>query len=325
MNNTNRKKFDVIGLGGCSWDLLGIVDRYPQVDEKAPLAAFTQQGGGQAATAMVTVARLGGRSAVVGARGDDEFGERIEQSFEDEGVDISHLHVIAGCTSLTAVCVSVAGTGHRTIFYREETKGQLEPQQLAREFIISGRCFLTDTHHPRAGLAAARWAKEAGIPVVVDLERFTETSDQLLAIADYPILPADYALEFTDETDLRKAAEKLLSYRPTVLVITRGARGALAYTANEVIEQPAFVVEPVVDTTGAGDAFHGAFAYGLALGYDLPRNLVFASAVAGLNCRQLGGRAALPTWQELQDFLAANGYTNEGYEYRACPDGVAED
>lgn len=296
------KKFDVIGLGGCVWDILGIVEEYPQVDEKKPLVAFEQQGGGQAGTAMVAVARLGGRAAVVGATGDDELADRIRRGFEDEGVDISHLHTLSGVRSTLAICIAMAGTGQRTIFYWDETSGKLPPHQLDRDFITSGRCFLTDTHHPQAGLVAARWAQEAGIPIVIDLERHKETNDQLLAVADYPILPADYALEYTGEAELEAAAERLLAYQPAVLIITRGTQGALAYSEQGAIEQPAFKVEPIVDSTGAGDVFHGAFAYGLALGYDLKKNLAFASAVAALNCRKLGGRAGIPTWQELEDF-----------------------
>ncbi len=300
----DHSQFDVIGLGGCAWDMLGIVDRYPQIDEKVPLIDFQQQGGGQAGTAMATVARLGGKAAIVGNTGDDEFGEAIRQSFVKEGVDVSHLHTAVGATSHIAVCIAVAEAGQRSILYREGTKGKLAPEQLDRNFITNCRCFLTDTHHFHAGLAAARWAREAGIPVVIDLERFKETNEELLAVADYPILPTEYALEFTGEAFLEAAAEKLLTYEPTVLVITRGPEGSIAYSGEGVIEQPAFQVEPVVDTTGAGDVFHGAFAYGLALGYGLKRNLAFASAVAALNCRALGGRGSLPTMEEVNHLLA---------------------
>ena len=297
------KNFDVIGLGGCAWDILGIVDEYPQVDEKKPLVAFEQQGGGQAGTAMVAAARLGGTTAIIGTTGDDELGEKIKRGFVDEGVDTSHLHTLSGVPSHLAICITVAGTGQRTIFYRDETKGQLDPQQLERDFITSARCFLTDTHQPQAGLVAARWAKAAGIPVVLDLERDAPISEKLLQVGDYPILPASYALELTGENTLGAAAQKLLAYQPTVLIITRGAEGAVAYTDQEVIEQPAFEVEPVVDTTGAGDVFHGAFAYGLALGYDLRQNLAFASAAAALNCRRLGGRGSLPSVEEVKQFM----------------------
>ncbi len=300
--NTN---FDVIGLGGCAWDLLGIASKYPQIDEKVPLVSFEQQGGGQAGTAMVTVSRLGGKAAVVGNTGDDEFGEKIRQSFVEEDVDISHLHIVSGATSHMALCISDAETGQRSILYGEGTKGKMPPEQLDRNFITSCRCFLTDTHHFQAGLVAARWAREAGIPVVIDLERFRETNEQLMAVADYPVLPAEYALEFTGEVELAAAVDKLLAYQPTVLVITRGPEGSVAYAEGEVIEQPAFTVEPVVDATGAGDVFHGAFAYGLSLGYEVRKNLAFASVVAALNCRRLGGRAGIPTWEELEEFWPA--------------------
>ncbi len=297
------KNFDVIGLGGCAWDMLGVVSQHPQIDEKVPLVAFEQQGGGQAGTAMAAVARLGGKAAIVGNTGDDEFGGKIRQSFVDEGVDVSHLDMVIDATSHIGFCIIVAETGQRSILYRDGTKGTLQPQQLDRDFITDCRCFLTDTHHPQAGLVAARWAKEAGIPVVIDLERHKETNDQLLAVADYPILPADYALEYTGETDLNAAAERLLTYQPNVLIITRGRQGSVAYSEQGIIEQPAFKVEPIVDSTGAGDVFHGAFAYGLALGYDLESNLAFASAVAALNCRRLGGRGALPSMDEVEQFM----------------------
>lgn len=301
--------FHVIGLGGCAWDLMGIVNEYPQVDEKQRLVAFQEQGGGQAGTAMVAVTRLGGRAAVIGITGDDELGDKIRQSFLDEGVDISHLQTLAGLRSLLAICIAITDTGHRTILYCDDTQGKLAPQELDCEFITSGRCFLTDTHHPHAGLAAARRAREAGIPVVLDLERSAETNDELLTVADYPILPAHYALEFTGESTLEAAAQRLLAYQPEVLIITRGPEGVVAYTEHEVIEQSAYKVEPVVDTTGAGDAFHGAFAYGLALGYEIRRNLAFASAVAALNCRKLGGRSGLPGMAEVKQLMGRKAET----------------
>ena len=148
--NRGNARFDVIGLGGCAWDLLGIASKYPQIDEKVPLVSFEQQGGGQAGTAMVAVARLGGKAAVVGNTGDDEFGGKIRQSFVEEGVDVSHLHAVSGATSHIAVCISDAETGQRSILYREGTKGKMSPEQLDRDFITSCRCFLTDTHHFQA-------------------------------------------------------------------------------------------------------------------------------------------------------------------------------
>jgi sulfofructose kinase len=107
-------------------------------------------------------------------------------------------------------------------------------------------------------------------------------------------------LEYTGEQDGERAAAQLLErYEPQALVVTRGVKGCVGYEGGEVYRQPAYRVDPVVDTTGAGDVFHGAFAYGLVLGYDLPTNLEFATLVAGLKCRRLGGRSGIPTEEEL--------------------------
>ncbi len=297
---TDSPRFDVIGLGGAAWDLLGLVKRYPQPGEKAELIRFEEQGGGQAGTAMVAVARLGGRAALVGTRGDDETGDKIERTFVAEGVDVSRLQVDPGRRSHVAFCCAIEGSGDRAIFFDRGDKRRLEPADLERPFLTDTHCLLLDTHHWKAAGTAATWAREAGRPVVTDLERGTPENDRLLRLGTHHLMPEHYLLECTAESDPRRAAAKLLAeYRPQVLVVTRGAKGCVAYAEGEVLRQAAYPVDPVVDTTGAGDVFHGAFAYGLALGYDLPTNLEFAALVAGLKCRALGGRAGIPTRQEL--------------------------
>ena len=296
----DRRRFAVIGLGGAAWDLLGVVREYPRLGEKAELVGFEEQGGGQAGTAMVAVARLGGQAAIVGANGEDEAGGKIQRSFAEEGVDVSHLHTDPGARSHVAYCFIQEDTGDRAIFFDRGNKRRLEPRDLDREFMTSARCLLFDTHHWQAAATAATWAREAGMPVVTDLERPTPENDTLLRLGTHHLMPEHYLLEHTGESDPARAAQRLLAeYAPEALVVTRGARGAVAYAGGEVLHQPAYPVEPVVDTTGAGDVFHGAFAYGLTLGYDLPTNLEFAALVAALKCRALGGRAGIPRKEEL--------------------------
>lgn len=293
-------RFDVIGLGGAAWDLLGVVRHYPQPGEKTELACFEEQGGGQAGTAMVAVARLGGRAAIVGTNGDDDAGAKIQRSFAEEGVDVSRLQTDPGARSHIAFCFITEESGDRAIFFDRGNKRRLEPEDLDRDFMTDARCLLFDTHHWKAAATAATWAREAGMPVVTDLERPTPETENLLRLGTHHIMPEHYLLEYTAESDPWRAAERLLAeYRPEALVVTRGASGSVAYAGGEVLEQPAYPVEPVVDTTGAGDVFHGAFAYGLTLGYDLPSNLEFAALVAALKCRALGGRAGIPTKEEL--------------------------
>jgi sulfofructose kinase len=290
-------------MGCCCWDYLGVVERYPGLDEKVAMKQLVQQGGGQAGTAMVAVARLGGRAAIFGRVGDDEFGRRNYQAFEEEGVDTSWLVTVPGATSQFAFCVIDEPTGKRSIFYIHGAKGKFRPEELPRERLLDCRCLLLDGHHNEAAVAAAGWAREQGLPVVLDLERPQPQDEQLVSLCTHPIVTEDFAIDFTGASDFREAARAMLARGPEAVVITRGAEGAVAFTAEQTIEQPAFEVEPIVDTTGAGDVFHGAFAYGIALGYDLAHNLAFASAVAALKCRTLGGRAGIPTMQETLAFL----------------------
>ena len=294
---------DVIGMGCCCWDYLGIVPRYPELDQKVAMGELVQQGGGQAGTAMAAVARLGGRAAIVGRVGGDEFGGHVRRAFVDEGVDDRWLVTVPGATSQFAFIAVDESTGKRTIFYIHGTKGKFRPDELPREELLDCRCLLVDGHHNLAAVAVAGWAREAGVPLVLDLERPQDEDEQLVSLASHAVVPEDFARSFTGERDPERAARAMLERGPEVVVVTMGARGCLACTSEGAIEQPAYRVEPLVDTTGAGDVFHGAYAYGIALGYDLAENLRFSSAVAGLKCRMLGGRAGIPTMDETQELL----------------------
>jgi len=299
-------RYDVVGLGCCSWDLVGVVERHPGPDGKEPLTELIQQGGGLIATATVAVARLGGSVCYIGRVGGDDWGLKTRQAFMEEGVSIDGLQVMPGHSSQFAICIAEKGTGHRSIVYRHGSWPLLEPADLDRDLVLSGKVLLLDFHHPRASVQAARWAREVGIPTVLDIERLGPETEELVSLVDYPIVPEHFACKYGGSDVLRQAAQQVLALEPRAFVVTQGASGCTAFVRDEMIHQPAFKIEPVIDTTGAGDVFHGAFAYGLALGYDLTQNLRFASAVAGLKCRNLGGRAGIPTIEEVQELLGGD-------------------
>ena len=295
-------RFDVLGIGGCAWDLLGRVAHYPRPGQKTGITDYQEQGGGQAATAMVAVARLGGRAAICGTVGEDRYGDAIRADFHREGVDTSRLILDPGQTSHFAFCAVQEGSGERAIFYFGGSKRPLQPSDVDAEYVQSARCLLVDTHHPETHIAAAKLAREAGLPVVTDIEHPVEGLEELLRLGTHHILPEHFLLDYLGEKDGEKAATIFRErWAPPVLVVTRGAEGCVAYEGDQVLRQPAYPVDPVVDTTGAGDVFHGAFAYGLVLGYDLATNLEFAALVAGLKCRRLGGRAGIPTREEMKE------------------------
>ena len=297
--------FDVIGLGGVCWDIVGTVPRYPVLDEKMEMQEFIQQGGGQAATAMVAVARLGGRAAIRGRISDDEFGRKNLEEFRREGVDTDMLEVVPGHTSHFAFCVAELDSGHRTIFWKHGTVAKLTAEDLDPQALLRCNCLLLDAHHSAASLGAARWAREAGIPTVLDMERPHPDSQEILEACAYPILPACYASLLSGLSDPVDAGWKLHKDLGRLVIITRGTEGACAFVEGELLEVPAFEVSPVVDTTGAGDVYHGAFAYGLTLGYPLEENMRFAAAAAALKCRALGGRTGIPSFSEARALMDA--------------------
>jgi len=299
MNSSGR--FDVIAIGGVAWDFIGLVNNYPAPGEKGEISFLEQQGGGQAGTAIVTVARLGGKAAISGVAGDDEFGNKIRQSFIDEGVDVTGLLIDKGATSHLAFCFALKEKGERTIFYSRGSKRLLSEKDIDGDFIKNCSCLITDVHHSGASLQAIRIARKENIPVVTDIERYSPENDEIFSLATHNIIPVKYLLSFTGEKTLQKAVTLWHKKFPSsILVVTLGEAGSLAYNAGKVIRQEAYRVSPVVDTTGAGDVFHGAFARGITLGYSLEKNLEFASLIAGLKCRSLGGRKGIPGVEQLK-------------------------
>jgi sulfofructose kinase len=296
--------FDVIGIGCVCWDFVTSVTHYPMLEEKAGMEGLLQQGGGPTSTGLVAVARLGGRASIWGAIGDDDFGTKCLAEFATEGVDTAHLQIVPGCTSQFAFCVAEEGTGRRAIFWKPGNMGKLDPDSLDRAAVTDCKCLLIAAHHVKASIRAAGWAREAGIPVVLDLERPGPDDDALLAVTDHPILPAEYMLRRFEADDPLEAAAAFHRQLGRMLIVTLGPEGSVVFDNGESYHQPAFPVEKVVDTTGAGDVFHGAYAYGLTLGHDVRRNLRFASAVSALKCRALGGRTGIPRMAEVEALLA---------------------
>ena len=290
----NNKKFDVTGIGCAAWDLIGTVKDYPFPGDKSPMKNFKEHPGGQVATALTAVSRLGGRTAIIEISGDDYYGDMIRKSLSDEGIDITCLVKDPGKTSLVSFCACLEDTGERSIFFTGGTKRFLEPEDIPSDLIMSSKAILVDNYHGKASVFAASLAVKSGIPVVTDIERNKPYNDELFVKGTHHIVPVQYLLEYTGEKDPETALKAMWKmYHSELIVATMGDRGSIAWDGRDFISQGAYMVD-VADTTGAGDVFHGTFAFGLTLGYDVPKNLRFASLVAGLKCRALGGQKAIP-------------------------------
>lgn len=298
---------EVIGLGASTVDILSLVDHLPTEDEDMQAVDISVQGGGPVATAMVTLARLGARTAMVDSIGDDWRGSLIRNEFGREGVSVDYLKVGLGWTSPTSCILVKKDNGARSILWAPGSSPELSPDDLPDAAIASARILHVNGRHWTACLAAARIARQAGVRVSFDggAGRYRPELDELVPLTDICIVARDFAEKYTRETEIEKAAQMLLSIGPRLVVITGGTAGSWTFPGDDPpFHQPAYPMRHVVDTTGCGDSYHGAFLFGLLRGMDLRKTASFASAVAAINTQQLGGRRGLPTLDQVNSFLA---------------------
>lgn len=195
-----------------------------------------------------------------------------------------------------------ANTGDRTILWSRDDRLMYREGELHREEVCSGRLLHLDGHDIRAAIRCARWAKEEGIPTVIDFEKVEPLTPELIKEIDFVVTSARFPSLFTGILDREKALIELQNYTPGFLAATLGPEGAMALVDGEILYVKGFKVD-VVDTTGAGDVFHGGFIYGLLQNWEAEEILKFANAVAALKCRDLGGRHGIPTLAEIQKTL----------------------
>jgi len=301
----------IIGLGMATLDVLIRLREMPTWERGTRFSAFRLDGGGPVATAMVAAARLGAHAAFVGTAGTDTAGQLKVQFLAEYGVDLSHLVRRPGPEETIVLVYVQEGTGER-IFSGPERMGQhpLRPEELDREWLLSAKYLHLDGHHAEAALAAAQWMHSAGKTVTFDGGKtrgpISPVVREIIRYVDILICGEGFAQALTGVEGLWPAAEAALALGPRVVVQTLGAEGSYTLTREERFHTPAFSVE-VVDTTGAGDVFHGAYLVGLLHGWDLRTVALFSSAVAALKCTKLGGRAGIPTMEEALAFLAAQG------------------
>jgi ribokinase len=300
-----HKKFDVVGFGICTVDFLGLVANYPEAEQKIKMAAFSKQGGGLVGTALTAAARLGAKTAYIGKFGRDEYSQFLLDEFRKDGVEVSQVIVDERAQPPVSFIHVEKKTGARRVtWYWNDF--ELQPHELNRAAIESSKILFLDHFHTAAGLAAANCIKASGGFVVVDAERFTPGFDAILTTADYIISSRKFAELQTGSANPPESARLLRERYGGTIVVTAGEQGAFCQTAKHSFHQPAFSVE-VVDTTGAGDVFHGAFMAGLARNWPLSKILEFSAGVAALKCRGLGGREPIPTNKEVFTFLKENG------------------
>ena len=301
----HARPFDVVGLGQNSVDQLAVIAEFPRSNTKHRIDRFAHLPGGQVASAMVCCARLGWRARYVGRFGDDELGRVGLASLSDEGVDVSATQTVAARTRFAIVLVD-GRTGDRTVLWDRDPALALRPGDVADEVWQSARALHVDCEDIAAATSAAKAARAAGALTVIDVEAVLPGVPALLRHIDVIIASEGFPERLTGHKDTGSAlAAMAREYGPAVACVTLGDAGSLAMCQGREIRTPAYDV-PVVDSTGAGDAFRGGFISGyLAAGAeaDVTDVLTFATAVAALKCRSLGARDGLPRPSDVEQFL----------------------
>jgi len=308
-----EREFDAVGFGLNAVDHLIVMPAYPAFDTKTRLLSHLQAAGGQTASAMVALKRLGLRTAYAGRFGSDAEGHFGRATLEAEGVNVSCAEMIEGARNQLAFIIIDRGTGERTILWDRDERLAYRAEEAPAGFAARGRVLHLDAHDPPACARLAREARAAGTIVSADIDNLYEGLPELLPLIDVLISSSEFPRRLTGIEDERAAlvAVKARLHANAVAGMTLGERGALIYHEGHFIASPAFAVPGGCrDTTGAGDAFHAGFLYGLLQGEEIEACLTVGCAVAALKCRDLGARAALPTAPELNQFIAAEGETS---------------
>ncbi|HEX9881229.1 MAG TPA: PfkB family carbohydrate kinase [Hyphomicrobium sp.] len=294
----------VICVGHAALDYVYRIEAFPPSPTKVRSLEHIESGGGMAANAAAAIARLGGAVELWSRTGADAAGERIRAFLEADGVDVSYVMAHEGARSSTSAVI-VDDKGDRLIIGERDHAMSMDASWLPLERIAGAAAVMSDLRWVEGTRAAFGAARSQSVPTILDAD-LGGGGDlrEFLCLADYAIFSGPALEAFVPGEDDTGRLASVLQMGVTYAGVTRGAEGYLwAGKDGDTGHQPAFDLE-VVDTTGAGDAFHGAFAWALAEGRPVPECARIAAAVSALKCRRLGARSGLPTREELDSFLA---------------------
>jgi len=299
---------DLVGVGLNATDTLISVSELPQPGSKAVVHSLKVMPGGQVATAVIACASWGLRTRYIGKLGDDSAAGVHRDAFSSAAVE-THITTVPNCSSAQSHII-VDGSGERAVLWHRDARLAIAPEELNREWITSARALLVDGCDTAAATQAARWAREAGVPVIADLDDVYPGIETLLNFVDYLIVSRDFPAQISGKADLREALPWVQQrFGSRLAAATLGTEGVVAWDGQQFWSAAAYQV-PVVDTTGAGDIFHAAFIFGLLQGWPLQRMLDFACAAAALNCTAAGARGKIASIGEIERLMA------DGERYR---------
>jgi sugar/nucleoside kinase (ribokinase family) len=301
-----KKSPRILCAGGAVQDIVMRVDKFPDAGTKVQASDFLITSGGQAGNAAIAVARLGGQVKFAGPLGaaDDEFASRIVASLKRETIDCTGAVRVPGAISSVSL-ILVDARGEKMIATRRDQGLNAIAPELPEQVVAPVDAVLLDNRYPNFVTSICKAAKARGIPRVLDLDRAATLDDPLLLACSHVIASAEALRGTTGIDDLRDALAKLGESFGGFLAYTDGPDGVYWLDRGKVRHMNAFKVK-AIDTLGAGDVFHGAFAFRLVETGDLIDAMRFAAAAAAIKCTRFGGLMGAATRGEVDDFLKQN-------------------
>lgn len=298
----------IVGIGACVMDTLVSVPYYPNEDTKLRAESSKPAGGGPVATGIVAAAKLGCETEYIGVLSDDAGGRFLKDDFKKYGVGTDNITVKSGYRSFTSVIWLSAETSSRTCVF---DKGNLPPLELTEkqiQAVKNAELLMVDGNELEAAINAAKIAHENGVKVLYDAGGLYDGVERLLTLTDIMIPSEEFAIGHTGASSAEEAAKKLYEmYNPQIVVVTQGKKGGLLYQGNDIVSYPIYPAK-VVDSNGAGDVFHGAFAAAVVKGFDYEKCCHFSSAVSAIKCTGVGARESVPDFETVKKYLKENGY-----------------
>ena len=337
MNTCPQKEIDILGIGASTLDRFIVVDHYPTGREVQQVVSSTTDGGGPVATALAVAGKYGARTAMIDSIGDDMVGRHILDDFKKYNVNTNAIQVESGTNSGVATILVKQSTGERAVFFERSTATEPDFLEVHKQLIEDAYILHINGRHRQLMRSAMAVAKEAGTIISLDggAQRYDEDMKPITEDSHIVIVARDYAEKYTGTTNLEDACRIIHDRGALIAGITDGANGSyFVWPDGTAYRCDPFPQKSIVDTTGAGDSFHGAFLANLAhiinhmkeqetistskshgasiravellkhcAHSDLEKAAIFASAVASLNTQGIGGRSPLPTLQSVQELI----------------------
>ena len=302
---TLETTFDCVGLGIIAYDHLLTMPTFPQSNSKNKVRSYAQQGGGPVPTALSVLGAWGKQTALITKVGNDAAAQALEHELAQFHVDTSGWVRSDSISTPQSFVIIDARNGDRTVLLSRPPETDLTPDELPLELIKNCKILHLDAHEA-ASLEAAKVAKTQNVLVSVDIGSDRPLPHGLFEYVDIAIVSESFARAQLEKNPL-KSCEKLLHFGAKFAAVTCGHRGSYCANSWEQFYQPAFQVK-VVDTTGAGDVFHGAALFAILGNYSLQQTAMFASAAAALACTKVGGKAGIPTLVDIQKLMQKENY-----------------